>query len=135
MDIIEVARQLGHAIQADERYKALERARIASDNDEQLQELIGEFNLHRLALNNAATGENADKEKLDQINKDLRHTYAEIMKNERMTAYNVAKQEMDSVMQRVTAILEQSVAGEDPDTADYDASTCGGDCSSCSGCH
>lgn len=135
MDIIELARQLGHAIQADDRYKALERARVASDNDEELQELIGEFNLHRLALNNAASGEDVDKEKIDQINKDLRHTYAEIMKNEHMTAYNVAKQEMDSVMQRVNAILEQSVAGEDPDTADYNEATCGGDCSSCGGCH
>ena len=56
------------------------------------------------------------------------------MKNENMIAYNIAKQEMDSVLKRVTAIIMQSAEGEDPETTDYEES-CTGSCSSCGGCH
>jgi len=42
MDIIEAARQLGAAIQADERYKKVMVSSKANDSDTALQELISE---------------------------------------------------------------------------------------------
>ena len=47
--------------------------------------------------------------------------YDTIMRNENMAAYNEAKDEFDAIMQRVTAILQASAQGEDPDTADVPA--------------
>ena len=39
------------ALQTDPRYLALDQARKANDKDEELQNLIGEFNLARMDLN------------------------------------------------------------------------------------
>lgn len=136
MDVIEITRQLGHAIQQDERYIAYNAARRASDEDERLQTLIGEFNLKRLAINNLASSANPDNEKMQALNSELRTVYAEIMSNENMKAYDNAKNALDELLQRVNAIISQSAEGENPDTADYDPSaSCGGNCASCGGCH
>ncbi len=133
MDLIELARALGRALQQDERFTALQVARQNSDEDPELQRLIGEFNLKRMAIQNEGAKQDRSEEKLQQYNAELRHCYAEIMKNPNMTAYNAAKEEMDALLQRIQAILTLSAQGEDPNTADYTPS-CGGDCSGCAGC-
>ena len=50
MDVITLARQLGAAIQQQEVYLEYQAAKAANDNDAQLQDLIGEFNLLRMSL-------------------------------------------------------------------------------------
>ena len=134
MDIIEMTRELGKAIQKDDRYLNMQLASQNCEDDQQLQDLIGDFNLKRLAINNETSNENDDEEKLRTLNEELRHIYAQIMQNPNMTAYNVAREEMDGLMNRVTAIITKSVEGEDPETADYEAS-CTGSCATCGGCH
>ena len=134
MDIIELAREIGRKIQSEDMYLKLKIAKQNSDEDKELQDLIGEFNLKRMAINNEATKDERDEKKLQELNTELREIYSRIMKNENMAAYNIAKQEMDSVLKRVTAIIMQSAEGEDPETTDYEES-CTGSCSSCSGCH
>ena len=134
MDIITSARELGKLIQKEDAYLKLQIAKQQSDEDEVLQNLIGEFNLKRMAISNEAAKEDRSDEKMQTLNAELRHVYAEIMKNERMTAYNKAKQDFDHVLNRVLAIISQSAEGEDPETTDYSPS-CTGSCSSCSGCH
>lgn len=134
MDIIEMTRELGKAIQKDDRYLNMQLASQNCEDDQQLQDLIGDFNLKRLAINNETSNENADEEKLRTLNEELRHIYAQIMQNPNMTAYNVAREEMDGLMNRVTAIITKSVEGEDPEIADYEAS-CTGSCATCGGCH
>lgn len=134
MDMIELAREIGRQIQQDEAYLNLKKAQEDSDNDAVLQELIGNFNLKRLAINNETAKEDKDNEKLIELNKELRVIYADIMRNENMTAYNNAKTEFDKKLARVMAIIQQSAQGEDPNTTDYVVS-CSGDCSGCSGCH
>ncbi|MBQ7965232.1 MAG: YlbF family regulator [Ruminococcus sp.] len=134
MDLIALARQLGHAIQEEKAYKDLRAAQTAADNDKELQDLIGEFNLKRMAINNEACKEDRDEEKLRALNEEMRSSYASIMSNENMIAYNDAKTALDTVMQRVMAIITQSADGEDPDTTDFSPS-CTHDCSTCGGCH
>ncbi len=134
MDLIALARQLGHAIQEEKAYKDLRAAQTAADNDKELQDLIGEFNLKRMAINNEACKEDRDEEKLRALNEEMRSSYTSIMSNENMIAYNDAKTALDTVMQRVMAIITQSADGEDPDTTDFSPS-CTHDCSTCGGCH
>ena len=50
MDIIELARQLGAAIQKEDAYVAYRAAKEANDADEKLQALIGAVNLQRMSL-------------------------------------------------------------------------------------
>ncbi len=134
MDLITLTRQLGHAIQEEKAYKDLRAAQTTADNDKELQDLIGEFNLKRMAINNEACKEERDEDKLRTLNEEMRSTYTKIMQNENMIAYNDAKTALDTLMQRVMAIITQSAEGEDPDTTDYSPS-CTHDCSTCGGCH
>ena len=134
MDKIELARDFGRELQKDERYLAFNAARVASDEDEELQALIGEFNLKRMAINNEAQKEEQDEEKVRTLNEELRAAYNRIMANENMVRYNETKQELDLFVQRLLTIISMCAEGEDPATADYNPS-CTHDCSTCGGCH
>mgnify|MGYP000745950330 FL=1 len=57
MDMIELAREIGRELQKDESYLNMQLARQASDEDQALQDAIGEFNLKRMAINNEAQKE------------------------------------------------------------------------------
>lgn len=132
--ILEMAKDLGRAIQQDERFMKMQMAQARADEDEALQALIGEFNLKRMAINaESAKGEEQDEEKLRALNVEIREVYAKVMANESMAAYNEAKTEMDKLTNAVGAILNMAAQGLDPD--DYEEHSCGGNCSSCGGCH
>ncbi len=133
MDTIALARELGKAIQNEDVYKKLHEVQLKADADEKLQELISTFNLKRVAINVEAQKTEKDQDKLAQLNKEMRQAYSDIMSNENMIAYNEAKQELETVTNRIMAIIQKSIDGEDPETADYDAS-CTGSCSTCGGC-
>lgn len=130
MDIIEMTRKLGVAIQEEPSYIAYQAARAANDEDEALQKLIGEFNMLRISLSNE-NGEN--EKKTEELNEKLRACYHEIMQNENMQAFNQAKDDLDRLVNQITTIITLCVNGEDPETCE--SSGCSGSCSGCSGCH
>ena len=135
MDIIAAARALGAAIQADERYKKVLEQRRINDADKELQELIGEFNMARMSVDNElGKEEGRDEEKIKEFNSTLRRLYGKIMCNDNMIEYNKAKEEFDAVMQRANAIIELYTEGEDPATCEP-ATGCTGSCATCGGCH
>ena len=133
-DAILKARELGVVIQKTNEYKILEAAIKANEADTKLQEQIGEFNLKRIALNEAVQAENKDEAKVADLDKQLREVYNKVMQNKNMAAYNDAKAGMDAIMNNINSILIMSVNGEDPMTCELQTG-CEGSCSSCSGCH
>lgn len=135
MDIIELTREIGRELQKDERYLAMRKASEDCDGDAVLQNMIGDFNLKRMAINNEANKDERDDDKLQQLNNELRLLYGQIMQNDHMQAYNAAKQDLDALLNRVSSIISQCAEGADPDTVDYEESSCGGNCASCGGCH
>lgn len=134
MDIIEKARELGKLIQQEESYIALQKAQADADADMDLQNLIGDFNMKRMSINNEASKKDKDSDKLAFLNSQMREDYSKIMSNKNMIAYNEAKDAFDMVANRVLAIVQQSAEGADPETADYSTSSCSGSCSTCGGC-
>ena len=135
MDVIATARQLGKAIQQDERYLRLMVAQQMNDWDEELQSLIGKFNLKRIDLNGEINKSEKDQEKITAINGEVKELYAQIMANKNMSAYNDAKNEVDGLVDFVMQILRGSLDGEDPDQIEQKSGGCSGSCASCSGCH
>ncbi|MBQ2799433.1 MAG: YlbF family regulator [Ruminiclostridium sp.] len=135
MDAITAARELGKAIQADERYIAYTAAKTANDNDEELQNLIGEFNLKRqqLGLEMSKGADEKDEAKIEEANKEMQRLYALIMQNEHMADFTMAKQGMDKLVNDINAIIGMCCDGEDPDTCEI--SSCTGSCATCGGCH
>lgn len=134
MDIIEKARELGKLIQQEESYIALQKAQANADADMDLQNLIGDFNMKRMSINNEASKKDKDSDKLALLNSQMREDYSKIMSNKNMIAYNEAKDAFDVIANRVLAIVQQSAEGADPETADYSTSSCSGSCSTCGGC-
>ena len=132
MDIIEMTRQLGAAIQADERYQNYAAARDANDNDPELQKQIGEFNLLRMKMSEEISKDDKDEGKIQEINRQMKDCYAGIMASDGMIRYNEAKTDFDDLVSRVNGIISMTVNGEDPATCD--PSGCAGSCASCAGC-
>ncbi|MDD4698717.1 MAG: YlbF family regulator [Oscillospiraceae bacterium] len=134
MDIIELTRQLGVAIQGEESYKKFDEAKKANDADEALQNQIGEFNLVRMSLDKELSSENKNDDKVTELNESLRDIYSKIMMSPSMVAYNEAKSGLDEMVNKVNGIITLSINGEDPMTAEL-PSACTGSCGSCGGCH
>lgn len=136
MDAIKAARELGKAIQNDERYKAYIEAKKANDADDELQQLIGEFNLKRqnLQLEMNKPDDSRDEEKVKRLNTELQEQYVKVMGNHNMANFAVMKEAVDKLLQEIQGIISLCCDGEDPNTCEYTA-PCSGDCSACSGCH
>lgn len=134
MDVIEKARELGKAIQQDERFIRYAKARLANDSDKALQEAIGQFNIARMELDREVNSENKDDGKVKELNENLRKIYGDIMSSPAMVEYNTAKAELDTMVNEVNVIISKSIDGEDPETCDVN-SGCTGSCSTCGGCH
>lgn len=134
MDVISMARELGKEIQKDPRFTAYQNASVTADADQELQDLIGKFNLKKIDLQNEIQNPDKTTESLHAIDTVLKELYAKIMENEHMVAYNVAKREMDSMLSFIQDIITASANGEDPDTVEESTSSCTGSCSTCGGC-
>ena len=133
MDVIAQVWELGKAIQKDERFIRYAKARLENDNNEELQALIGEFNIIRMELDKQLSGEEKEQVTVDELNIKLRDVYGKIMSSPAMVEYNTAKAELDQMVGEINTIISKCLDGEDPDTCDTVA--CTGSCSTCGGCH
>lgn len=135
MNILDATRQLGAAIQQDERFIRFAKARLANDNDAELQDKIGQFNLIRMDLDRIMGEDDRDEEKVRELNEKLRAVYSEVMSGSAMAEYNAAKAELDHMLNDVNSVIMQCVEGADPATCEPEEHSCSGSCESCGGCH
>ncbi len=133
--ILELARDLASELQNDERFVRTQLAQSAADEDTALQDLIGEFNLQRIALSNemAKEVEQQDKDKITKLDTEIREIYARLMANGNMKTYQEAKGELDKLVNSIVTIVTMAAQGQNPD--EIEESGCSGNCSGCSGCH
>lgn len=134
MDVISMARELGKAIQQDDRYIAYNLAKQANDNDAELQKLIGDFNITRMNINKEMSSENRDDERIKALDEELKSTYAKIMSNKNMVVFNAAQNGYEQMMNDINQIITMCANGEDPDTCEI-SHGCSGSCATCGGCH
>ena len=134
MDVIAKARELGKAIQQDERFIRYAKARLANDDDKELQDAIGEFNLVRMELDREVNSDEKNDDKVKELNEKLRKVYSSVMSSPAMVEYNTAKAALDTLVNEINVIISKSIDGEDPDNCDT-SSGCTGSCDSCGGCH
>ena len=135
MGIIEATRNLGVEIQKDDRFIRFIKAKLANDNDEALQNQIGEFNTVRMNLDREMNNENQDEAKIRELNEKLREIYTAVMSSKSMLEYNTAKAELDAMLNDINSIIMQCAEGADPDTVEPETHECTGSCASCGGCH
>ena len=134
MDIITLARELGKAIQQDERYIIFRNAEKVNDEDEELQKMIEEFNDLRAEMNNEMSKKEKDSAKIEELDKRFKTLYNDIINRPDMIVYTEAKNKLDKVLTYVNQIIVGSVQGADPNTIEEQVQ-CSGSCSGCNGCH
>ena len=134
MDCIELFKKAAAAMQTDPRLLALTTAQKACDEDQVLQELIGQFNLLRIDLNEEIGKSERDNQKIAELNEKVGKVYNQIMETPAMVTYNEAKTAVEGMINHINAIVNTAVEGGDPMLVE-EPSACTGSCSSCSGCH
>lgn len=137
MDIIKLTRELGAAIQQDERYLAFTKAREENEKDTELNELMGQIQMVQMNYQLEASKEEPDSAKMQSFEEEFNALYTKFMANGKMQAYDAARTEVDEMMNYIMQILSLCVNGADPATCEPEKHDheCGGSCSSCSGCH
>ena len=137
MDIIKLTRELGAAIQQDERYLAFTKAREENEKDTELNELMGQIQMVQMNYQLEASKEEPDSAKMQSFEEEFNTLYTKFMANGKMQAYDAARTEVDEMMNYIMQILSLCVNGADPVTCEPEKHDheCGGSCSSCSGCH
>lgn len=135
MGILEATRKLGEEIQKDERFIAYAKAKIEVDNNKELQDKIGEFNITRMNLEQESEKETRDEEKIKELNESLRNIYSTVMGSKAMLDFNTAKADLDHIINDINSVIMQCVDGADPKTVEPETHSCSGSCDSCGGCH
>ncbi len=137
MEIIKLTRELGKAIQADERYAKFVAARETNEKDDELNELIGKMQLIHMSYQHEASKEDANEQKLTAYEEEFMELREKIMNNQNMIDYEKARMDIDEMMNYIVAILTECIKGEDPETCEPPKEhSCSGNCSSCgSDCH
>ena len=157
MDCIDLFKRAAMALQTDSRYLAMDQARKMNDKDEELQNLIGEFNLARMIslfrsmrarlnligefnlarmdLNNEIGKPERSDERIAELNQKVNDLYGKIMADDGMVAYNEAKRDCEALVNYIDAIINTAMNGGDPMTVQEPSASCTGSCSTCGGCH
>ena len=132
MDIIEMTRELGKALQADDRYIAYTLAKQANDADEALQRQTTDFDEMRNELNAELCKEDKDTDKIKELDEGIKSNYKQIMSNKNMMVFTAAQGSLEALVNNINQIITLCANGEDPETCQ--PSSCTGSCATCGGC-
>jgi len=136
MSLESVLRELGKEIQKDERFAALKAAAAVNDADENLQKQMQELQLISLKYQQEMQkGEEADGERITELQGEYQSVYNDIMSTESMQKYSEAAAEMEQMAQYISGMIGLFFDGQDPETCSLPPQDCTHDCSTCGGCH
>ncbi len=133
MDIIEMTRELGKALQNDDRFIAYTLAKQANENDAELNKLIEEFEQMRSDLNTELCKEDKDTDRIKELDEGIKSRYKKIMENKNMIVFTGAQNALESLVNNMNQIITMCANGEDPATC-QPSTGCTGSCSTCGGC-
>ena len=135
-DFIAELKKLCVQLQKEDVAVYFEQAKKMNDMDQELQDLIGKFNLARFNYNiETNKQEGRDEAVIAGYENEINELYTQIMENDSMVAYSEAKTDVDRLMQHAQAVITCVFNGGDPMLVELPDEGCTGSCSSCSGCH
>ena len=131
-----MARELGNAIQSDERYITLKKIATENAENRSLQTEISVFNALQVEAKEEVGKEKPNKEKIQEYNAQMKEMYDHLMARPEVVAYQAAQKDYSTMFEFVMQILEKSANGMNPDEIEYEE-PCSHDCSNCnsSSCH
>ena len=126
MEIMELAAQLGQAIKADERIAKMNEARIAYEQDEDIQKLMLEYNAQQIALAEEYKKDPVDQKIIEAIENRLEEIVGAVTSNPVFLAINEAQEAVNNLMNEVNGEIEFQITGVRP--CSHDCHSCGGGC-------
>ena len=127
VEIIEKTKELGKLLAESEQVKALAAARLAYEQNAEIQDLNGQFNIHKMSIAALSKQDNPDEERIAGHEDKLREIYDKIMSSEVMTDYQTKTQMVEQLIAQINNILNFYISGENPQG-------CTGSCATCGGC-
>lgn len=127
VEIIEKTKELGKLLAESEQVKALAAARLAYEQNVEIQDLNGQFNIHKMSIAALSKQDNPDEERIAGHEDKLREIYDKIMSSEVMTDYQTKTQTVEQLIAQINNILNFYISGENPQG-------CTGSCATCGGC-
>ncbi len=134
MELEKALRELGKAIQNDERYIALHSAAEENDKDELLQDKMHEMQLLSMQYQQEGAKEDKDDEKITELQDKYQNIYNEIMDYADMKKYQAAAARVDEMAQYISKMIGMFFDGENPETCDVLPDDCTHNCATCSAC-
>jgi len=135
-NLIDMARELGREIQANEEYIDFRIKQQNLDCNTEIQEYIKKFNSKKDEINQEISKENCDNTKIDLLNKEISEIYKNINSNSVMIEYNLSKERFNQILQKISLVINKSAEGIDPYIIEVQDghNDCTGSCYSCEGC-
>ena len=125
--IIEKTKELGKLLSDSDQVRAMLAARLAYEQNTDIQELNGQFNIHKMSIAALSKQDNPDEERIAGHEEKLREIYDKIMSHELMTEYQTKTQVVEQLIGQINIILNFYISGEYPQG-------CTGSCATCGGC-
>ena len=125
-EIIEKAKELGALLQNSEQIRKYNAAKTAYEQDEAVQKLVQEFNLHRMTMMSLSEADEPDNDRIAEVEERIKGVYEKIMANEKMAAMQETAKGVEELMAQVNGVISFYVTGEEPTNCTHDCSTCGG---------
>ena len=127
VEIIEKAKELGLLLKDSDIVKDYTAAKAAYENNQEMRELLGQFNLHKMSIAMISKQENADEERLAEHEEKLTEVYNKIMESPLMMDFQEKSNRVETIISNINSILNLYITGEP-------AGGCTGSCSTCGGC-
>ena len=90
--IIEKTKELGKLLSDSDQVRAMLAARLAYEQNTDIKELNGQFNIHKMSIAALSKQDNPDEERIAGHEEKLREIYDKIMSHELMTEYQTKTQ-------------------------------------------
>ena len=126
MEIFELAAELGKKLKDDARLVALEDAKKAYGEDQQLQKYMVEYDVQQRAMQNEVGKKEHDLQFMEVIQKRIDELYSLITKHPVFEELNRAQAEVNELMNSVNQTIMTQITGEEPSGCTHNCSTCGG---------
>lgn len=125
--IIEKAKELGKMLKDSDVVKEFIAAKTAYEQDKEVQELLGQFNLHKMSIGMLSKQDNPDETRIAEHEDKMRMCYDKIMETQVLVDFQTKSQAVEKIIGDINSIFNLYISGDSP-------SGCTGSCSTCSGC-
>lgn len=126
MEIFELAAELGKKLKEDSRLVALENAKKAYEEDNQLKKYMVEYDVQQKAMQSEVTKDERDMHLIEAIQHRIDELYKLISEHPTFAELNRAQMEVNELMNSVNQTIMTQITGEEPGGCTHNCSTCGG---------